>query len=92
MEKRYYSIEINKDDPTALAWCLRKLENNIPDFEYDWRIVINAGGIDYGIYLNIDIEDKEIEICNQSRYGNAAEDMLDDVIELFEEEEEDEYE
>lgn len=92
MEKRYYSIEINKDDPTALTHCLRKLENAIPDYEYDWRIVINAGGIDYGIYLNIDIENKEIEICNQPRYGDAVEDMLDDVIELFEEEEEDEYE
>lgn len=92
MGKRYYSIEINKDDPTALTYCLRKLENAIPDYGYDWRIVINAGGIDYGIYLNIDIEDKEIEICNQPRYGNAGEDMVDDVIELFEEKEEDEYE
>lgn len=85
MEKRYYSIEINKYDPTALTHCLRKLENAIPDYEYDWRIVINAGGIDYGIYLNIDISEKEIEICNQPK--GEGDDYLDDVLELFEEEE-----
>ena len=85
--KRIYSVEVNRDDPTALTWCLRKLENNIPDYEYDWRIVINAGGIDYGIYLNIDVDDKEIEICNQpdDREGN---DLLDDVLKLFDEEDE----
>ena len=85
MKKRYYSIEIDKYNPTALTYCLRKLENAIPDYEYDWRIVINAGGIDYGIYLNIDISEKEIEICNQPK--GEGDDYLDDVLELFEEEE-----
>ena len=87
--KNIYSIEIDKYNPTALTHCLRKLENAIPDYEYDWRIVINAGGIDYGIYLNININEKEIEICNQPRHGEG-DDYLDDVLELFEEEEEDE--
>ena len=85
--KRIYSVEVNKDYPTALAWCLRKLENNIPDYEYDWRISINAGGIDYGIYLNIDVDDKEIEICNQPDDGEGN-DLLDDVLKLFKEEDE----
>lgn len=88
MAKRYYSVEVYKYNPTALAWCLRKLENNILDFEYDWHITINAGGIDYGIYLNIDVENKEIEICNQPRYGNEGDDTLDDVIEIFDNEDE----
>lgn len=83
--KNIYSIEIDKYNPTALTYCLRKLENAIPDYEYDWRIVINAGGIDYGIYLNIDISEKEIEICNQPK--GEGDDYLDDVLELFEEEE-----
>ena len=90
MMKRYYSIEVDKYNPTALTYCLKKLEDNIPDYEYDWRIVINAGGIDYGIYLNIDVEEKEIEICNQPRYGSDGEDSLEDVLELFEEDEENE--
>lgn len=87
MSRRIYTIEVNKDDPTALTWCLNKLENVIPDYEYDWRIVINAGGIDYGIYLNINVDYKEIEICNQPEYIGEI-DMLDDVIKLFEEEDE----
>ena len=80
--KNIYSIEIDKYNPTALTYCLRKLENAIPNYEYDWRIVINAGGIDYGIYLNIDISEKEIEICNQPK--GEGDDYLDDVLELFE--------
>ena len=48
--KRYYSVEIDKYNPTVLGECLRKLEEGIPNFEYDWYMHINAGGIDYGIY------------------------------------------
>ena len=87
MNKRYYSVEIDKYNPTALTHCLTKLENTIPNYQWDWRIFINAGGIDYGIYLNIDVEDKEIEICNQPKYGDG-EDWLDTVLELFEEDDE----
>lgn len=73
-----FSVEIDAYNPTALTHCLKKLEDAIPDFEYEWRIRINAGGIDYGIYLNIDPEEKEIEICNQPE--NDGDDYLDDVI------------
>lgn len=86
--KNNYSVEVDKDNPTALAHCLRRLEFGIPDFEYDWKLVINAGGIDYGIYLNVDLNRKEIEICNQPN-GNG-DDFLDDILECFEEEEEEE--
>lgn len=84
--KTNYSIEIDKYNPMALAHCLQKLNENIPDFEYDWRLTANAGGIDYGVYLNIDVEKKEIEICNQPK-DRKGEDLLDDVIAYFEEEE-----
>ena len=87
MGKRF-SIEVDKYNPTALTHCLRRLESFIPDYEYDWRVIINAGGIDYGIYLNIDIDKKEIEICNQPR-GNG-DNYLDEVEEFFEEIAEDE--
>lgn len=89
---RTFSVEVDRYNPVALTYCLQKLEENIPKFEYDWRLFINAGGIDYGIYLNINVERKEIEICNQPEYGTDGEDTLDDVFACFEEEEEDEDE
>lgn len=76
--RQRFSVEVDKYNPTALTHCLRELEDVIPDYEWDWRIVINAGGIDYGIYLNIDIKEKEIEICNQPR--GDGDDTLEDVI------------
>jgi len=79
-----FSVEVDKLNPAALTWCLTKLQDNIPDFEDDWRITVNAGGIDYGIFLNINIEDKEIEICNQPE--GDGDDLLDDVIEAINEE------
>ena len=77
-----YSIEIERN-PYSLARCLDKLVNGIPDFEYEWHLSINAGGIDYGVYFNIDVERKELEICNQP--NGDGEDSLDDVLELFKE-------
>lgn len=86
--KNHYSIEVDNYNPTALAYCLKRMEDYIPDFEYEWHIVINAGGIDYGIYLNVNVNRKEVVICNQPE-GNG-DDSLDDLFECFEEEEEDE--
>lgn len=80
-----FSVEVDKYNPTALTHCLKKLEKGIPDYEYDWRIVINAGGIDYGIYLNVNVDRKEIVISNQPE-GNG-DDYIDDILELFDEEE-----
>lgn len=86
----YFSVEIDKYNPAALTHCLKRLEDSIPDYEYEWRIYINAGGIDYGIYLNINVERKEITICNQPE--NDGDDCLDDVIdtilEIYDEESE----
>lgn len=82
--KNYYSVEVDRYNPMALVRCLEMLDEGIPDFEYDWTLTINAGGIDYGTYLNIDVSRKEIEICNQPR--GDGNDMLDDVLQCFEEE------
>lgn len=71
-----YSVEVDNSNPTALGYCLKRLEKEVPDF-YDWKISINAGSIDYGVYLNIDIEDKSLEISNQPRWDDA---YLDDII------------
>ena len=81
-----YSVEVDKYNPTALIYCLQKLANGIPDFDWDWRVYVNAGGIDYGIYLNVDIARKEITICNQPN-GNG-DNTIDDILAEFEEEEE----
>lgn len=86
MRNRIYSVEVDKYNPTALTHCLKRLEEGIPDYEWDWTIYINAGGIDYGIYLNVNVENKEIIICNQPY--EDGDDSLDDILELFEEDEE----
>ena len=79
-----YSVDVDNTNPSALGYCLNRLENGIEDF-YDWTVRINAGGIDYGIYLNIDVEDKIVEISNTP---NGDEACLDDILEELEEEDE----
>ena len=83
-----YSVEVDRYNPMALAHCLQRLADGIPDFEYNWRVVINAGGIDYGVYLNVNIERQEIEICNQPE--GSGEDCIDDILEEFEDDDEEE--
>ena len=88
-----FSVEVDRYNPMALANCLKKLADGIEDFEYNWRLSANGGGIDYGLYLNIDVKEKTIEICNQPEYGYDGDDMLEDVLEatkLPEEEDDDE--
>lgn len=87
MDKRYISLIVDKYDPTSLIVYLNKLKKGIKGFKNNWRIFINGGGIDYGIFLNIDIENHEIEICNQNRYGSSdgynAEDNIDEVLDII---------
>lgn len=85
-----FSVEVDKYNPMALAHCLKALSEGIPDFEYAWRLTANGGGIDYGVYLNIDIEHQTIEICNQPEYGSDGDDTIEDVIDAYNEEEGDE--
>ena len=58
-----YSVDIARD-MNSLTYCMQKVNNGINDI-WDWRISINAGGIDYGIYFNFDIDRKTLEISNQ---------------------------
>ena len=88
---KIYAVEIDNSNASSLGYVLRKIEDNIPDFAYDWRITVNAGGIDYGIYLNINVDDKEIEICNQPERGADEDTDLDEILEMFEEDEDDDY-
>ena len=88
--KEIYSVEIDRYNPMALANVLRELNDGIPDFEYEWGLFVNAGGIDYGIYLNVNIDRKEIEICNQPESDTDGDDLLEDILENFEEDEDDE--
>jgi hypothetical protein len=80
-----YSVDIARD-MGSLAYCMRKVNNEIYDIA-DWRISINAGGIDYGIYFNFDIEHKTLEISNQPDMGADDSLYLDEIIEKINEEE-----
>lgn len=76
-----YSVDINRSID-SLAYCLEKVKNEV-ESAYDWRVIINAGGIDYGIYFNFDIKRKELEISNQPQYDETL--YLDDIIEKINE-------
>lgn len=81
-----YSVEIDSHNPVAMLHCLQRLEEAIPDFEYDWRLYINAGGIDYGTYMNIDTEQQTITLCNQANGDEAyLDDVIDEITEPLEE-------
>lgn len=88
--KEIYSVEINRYNPMAIVNAFKKMADIIPDFEYNWRLSANGGGIDYGLYLNIDIERKEIEICNQPEFGMDGDDDLDEMLDQFDFEEDEE--
>ena len=85
-----YTVDIDRS-MDALAHCMQKVNNEIDDI-WDWRVSINAGGIDYGIYFNFDLERKELEISNAPSYGYDDSLGLDEIIEEINgnEEEEDE--
>lgn len=85
-----YSVDIARDI-NSLATCIQRVNNGINNV-YDWRISINAGGIDYGIYFNFDINNKELEISNQP--DMIAEDSLclDEIIEIINNTDEEDYE
>lgn len=74
-----YSVDIERS-VDSLAYCLQKVNNEIEDIS-DWKVSINAGGIDYGIYFNFDIERKELEISNQPSCGYDNSLGLNEIIE-----------
>ena len=76
-----YTVDIDRSID-ALAHCIKKVNNEINDI-YDWRVSVNAGGIDYGIYFNFNLKDKELEICNQPGYGYDDSLYLDEIIEII---------
>lgn len=83
-----YSVDINRS-VDSVAYCLKKLIEEVD--MWDWDIRINAGGIDYGIYFNFDLEDKELEISNQPFYGAETvylEEVIDAINEYYGNEEE----
>lgn len=78
-----YSIDV--ENLYSLAYVLNELNDCICGLDYaeNWDVNVNAGGIDYGIYINVDIDRRSITICNQP---NGNEDFgLEDVIEFIEE-------
>lgn len=82
-----YSVDI-AGDMFSLAYCMQKVSDGINDIG-DWRISINAGGIDYGIYFNFDAERKELKISNQPDMFAVDSLDLDEIIDEINGEEED---
>lgn len=74
-----YSVQIDRS-VDALSNCLRRVSVYVEDI-YEWKLTINASGIDYGIYFNFDIEAKELEISNCPEYDESL--YLDDIIDLI---------
>lgn len=73
----------------SLIYCFNKVEE-IDDI-YDWRISINAGGIDYGVYFNFDSDERVLEICNcPNDYADYTDMDLDEIIEDINDENSDE--
>ena len=54
-----YTVDIDRTID-SFADCIKRVNEGIN--AWDWRISINAGGIDFGIYFNFDIKNKELEI------------------------------
>lgn len=71
-----YSVDVDRT-VNSLAYCLQRINYHVYNM-WDWRVSINAGGIDYGIYFNFDIENKELEISNQPQYDESL--NLDEII------------
>lgn len=78
----------------SLIYCLKKVSQGIDNI-YEWRVSVNAGGIDYGVYFNFDSDTCTLEICNQpNTYADYTDMYLEDIIEAINEEngDEDDYE
>ena len=83
-----FSIEIERSRE-SFTYCMKKVNDEIND-SWDWRVTVNAGGIDYGIYFNFDLERKELEISNQPGYDCDDSLGLDEIIDEINEYEEEE--
>lgn len=74
-----YTVDIERSIE-SLTLCLQRVNKGIDNI-WDWRVSINTGGIDYGIYFNFDLERKELEISNEPSYGYDDTLGLDEIIE-----------
>ena len=83
-----YTVDIDSSID-ALADCLRMVQNKLEDI-WAWSVTVNAGGISYGIYFNFDVDNKELEICNQPARGYDDSYYLEDIINLINKENEEE--
>lgn len=78
-----YTVDVERS-VDALAYCLKQITriNNIDD----WYVSVNAGGIDYGIYINFNVDNREIELCNQPERGADDSYYLEEIIDMINEE------
>ena len=80
-----YTTDINNTVDSLIS-CLIKVQDGLDDI-YDWRILINAGGINYGVYFNFDSDAHILEICNcPNEYADYTDMYLDEIIDAINEE------
>lgn len=73
-----YAVQIDMS-LWSIVDCLDRVNRNVENIE-DWMVSVNGGGICYGLYLNFDLEEKELTICNGPLYGYDESLYLDDII------------
>lgn len=83
-----YSVDI-ETSIDSLSNCLNKIKKEIENI-WDWNIRINAGGVDYGVYFNFDVDNKILEICNEPTCEDLT--SLDDIIKAINDTDDDEEE
>ena len=83
-----YSTDID-NSLEALMRCLKKVNDGINDI-WDWKVTVDTGCIDYGIYFNFNSEEKELEICNYPKYDDSL--YLEEIIDAINGNEKDEDE
>lgn len=78
-----YSVDV-ENTVDALAYCFEKLNSDVD--MWDWNVTVNTGGVNYGMYLNFDFNNRELEISNEPCVEDTC--CLDDIIEVMNGEEE----
>ena len=73
-----YTIDIDRSSEALSESMMKASEIYHMD---EWKVSINAGGIDYGIYFNFDLESRELEISNQRGYNYDDSLLLEEIIE-----------
>ena len=83
-----YTVDIEASIE-SMTRCMKKLDDGIACY-WEWKIKVNASSIDYGVYFNFDLEQKELEISNAPQRDYDYTLGLDEIIDRINGKEEEE--